>query len=146
MRTPSVVITLAMLFLFMAAACGGYESSTPDTRICRARLEPRTFHYTIVNDILHVQDTGEAMTRISSIAENQDLRIYGTWNVGSNRYPGQRYTLDMRFEPNKATAIARCDYGTAFATVEASSPAVITGSTVEILELAETIEEIPATE
>jgi hypothetical protein len=138
---------LALVAFGALAGCGGDDSSyqpppmtQPYTHTCTASIAPSYFEYRLEGDVLHVMVPGQVDEYERVASGDPSEPIFGTWHIltQSNQYG--TVTLDMEIEPDRVTAIADCDFGDVSATAEASSGAVITDTSITILDSDEDIE------
>jgi hypothetical protein len=131
------LVALAALLLSLSlAACGSDDDEAPPvTYSCKATVSPVTLGYLIAGRNLQVSDASGASAtwpRVGSAAD--ETQVYGTWHVDTSSGEAGTASLDIRIDADRVTAIADCDFGSVSTTASASSPAIIDGSTITILQ------------
>lgn len=115
-------------------------TTQPSTYTCTASITPSYLEYRIEGDVLHVMAPGQVdeFERVASGDPSEP--VFGTWHILTQSDQYGTFTLDVEIEPDRVTAIGDCDFGSVSATAEASSRAVITDTSITILDSDEDIE------
>lgn len=142
---PAKRFALAVVVFGALAACAGDDSASqppPPTQSysCTASISPSYFDYMVRGDILEVTVPGQSDQYQRVASGDPSNPVFGTWHLGTFTDEIGTVTLDMEVGPDTVTAIADCDFGSVSALAEASSPAVITDTSITILDSAEDVE------
>ena len=106
----------------------------PGTYTCTASIAPSSFEYRIEDDVLHVIGPGQPDEYERVASGDPGNPLFGTWHILTENYPHGSLTLDVKIEPDRVTVISDCYFGSASAIAEASSRAVITDTSITILD------------
>jgi hypothetical protein len=130
---------LAMVVFGALSACANEDPTyhpppRTETYTCTASIAPSYFEYRVEGDVLHVMAPGQVAEYERVASGDPSEPIFGTWHIMTQSDQYGTVTLDMEIEPDRVAAIADCDFGSVSATAEASSRAVITDTSVTILD------------
>jgi hypothetical protein len=140
-------LALVVVVFGALAACAGddstYQPPPPSQSYrytCTASITPSYFDYAVKGDVLEVIAPGQSEQYQRVASGDPGNPVFGTWHLATLTDDVGTVTLDMEIGPDRVTAIADCDFGSVSTIAEASSLAVITDTSVTILDSAEDVE------